>query len=108
MELRGVQASVGRGIIHRSNQEPDQSDYLTMSILLFAHLRDVVGRSEFDLQVVGPLKGSELWDRLIAEFPVLSGHRGSTRLARNGAYATDEDYFDEDDEVALIPPVSGG
>jgi molybdopterin converting factor subunit 1 len=79
-----------------------------MHILFFAHLKDAVGCSAVDWQVGGPLNTAEVWDRLVREFPELSGHRASTRLARNGAYVSDEEVFQAGDEVALIPPVSGG
>lgn len=79
-----------------------------MRVLFFAHIKDAVGCPEVEWQVAGPLSSAEVWDRLISEFPQLAGHRGSTRLARNGAYALDSDLFQSSDEVALIPPVSGG
>ena len=34
--------------------------------------------------------------------------RSSVRLARNGEYARPDERFEPNDEVALIPPVSGG
>ena len=35
-------------------------------------------------------------------------HRANTRLARNWEYTDRETRFTDGDEVALIPPVSGG
>jgi molybdopterin converting factor small subunit len=79
-----------------------------MHILFFAHLKDVTGHSEVEWPDAGALGSAELWERLIDEFPELAGHCTSTRLARNGAYVADEEVFQAGDEVALIPPVSGG
>jgi len=45
---------------------------------------------------------------LVERWPALAAHRANTRLARNGAYAGESEIFGADDEVALIPPVSGG
>ena len=42
------------------------------------------------------------------EFPDLVAHQSCVRLACNGAYATTGELFKGEDEVALIPPVSGG
>ena len=49
-----------------------------------------------------------LWEILSGHWPGLSVHRSNTRLARNGAYARAGEIFAAGDEVALIPPVSGG
>jgi molybdopterin converting factor subunit 1 len=78
-----------------------------MRILFFAHLKDVTGRSEFHL----PCRETDadgLWAMLNAEFPDLSPFRRSVRLAKNSEYVGPEARFNDGDEVALIPPVSGG
>ena len=79
-----------------------------MHILFFAQLRDATGSSKTDWTDAGPLNTGQLWERLLREFPALASHRSCVRLARNGAYVTDDELFQPGDEVALIPPVSGG
>ena len=79
-----------------------------MRLLFFAQLKDAAGCAAADWTDVGPLNAEELWQRLILEFPGLAAHRDCVRLARNGAYAAANELFHPDDEVALIPPVSGG
>lgn len=79
-----------------------------MRILFFAQLTDATGRSEVEWQVAGSLSADELWTRLLGEFPALAEHRPCVRLARNGVYAAADERFGSEDEVALIPPVSGG
>lgn len=79
-----------------------------MRILFFAQLKDATGRSEIEWPDANSLTVDQLWERLLREFPALAGHRPCVRLARNGAYVTDEELFQLGDEVALIPPVSGG
>ena len=79
-----------------------------MRVLFFAQARDVAGVSETELAVAKPLRADELWRELTSKFPRLSALRGITRLARNGEYADDKTLFSNGDEVALIPPVSGG
>ena len=78
-----------------------------MRILLFAHLKDVVGQAQIEL-VTGELDSDGLWRRLIAIHPALERFRGSVRLARNAEYVGQDAAFSDADEVALIPPVSGG
>jgi molybdopterin converting factor subunit 1 len=78
-----------------------------MRILFFAHLKDVTGQSAVELPL-GELDADGLWQRLIAVHPGLARFRGSVRLARNLEYVGPEARFTDADEVALIPPVSGG
>jgi molybdopterin converting factor subunit 1 len=79
-----------------------------MRVLLFAQLKDHTGLSEFELALPGPTTMDDLWRLLITTHPRLEPYRASTRLARNGEYADKNTSFLDTDEVALIPPVSGG
>ena len=78
-----------------------------MRVLFFAHLRGVTHCGEMGLPAggVGP---EGLWRRLIAAHPGLERFRGSVRLAKNLEYVGPDARFVDTDEVALIPPVSGG
>jgi MoaE-MoaD fusion protein len=79
-----------------------------MRILFFAHLRDVTGTAEVEWHLPEPVDARGLWQRLTAAYPALARFAGSVRLARNCEYAGPETRFTDADEVALIPPVSGG
>jgi molybdopterin converting factor subunit 1 len=78
-----------------------------MRILFFAQLREAAGVADAELEADGVNAGA-LWELLVARWPELAVHRAQTRLARNGVYAGANEVFAEGDEVALIPPVSGG
>lgn len=78
-----------------------------MRILFFAHLRDITHCAEMNLDC--PDTDSDgVWRRLIAAHPDLERFRSSVRLARNSEYVGRDARFSDGDEVALIPPVSGG
>ncbi len=79
-----------------------------MRLLFFAHLKDLTGQTECSWQVDHALTTLELWGRLEAAYPGMERYRKSTRLARNGEYSSANTHFANEDEVALIPPVSGG
>jgi molybdopterin converting factor subunit 1 len=79
-----------------------------MKVLFFAQIRDFTGRAECDLPVSEPVGADELWSALDRLFPRIAKFRSSTRLARNSNFADDREIFQADDEVALLPPVSGG
>jgi len=79
-----------------------------MRVLFFAQTKDAAGASELEMKISRTIGVQELWEKLIAVQPKLAAFRQTTRLARNGEYANAETKFSDDDEVALIPPVSGG
>ena len=78
-----------------------------MRILFFAHLQNHTQCAEMNLAC--PETDAEgLWRALIDAHPGLAHFRATVRLAKNSAYAAPGDRFCDADEVALIPPVSGG
>jgi molybdopterin converting factor subunit 1 len=79
-----------------------------MRVLFFAHLQDATGCAVTELASPSLLNHEQFWAILLEKFPSLQAHRGNIRLARNWEYADSETRFGGNDEVALIPPVSGG
>jgi molybdopterin converting factor subunit 1 len=77
-----------------------------MRVLFFAQLKDLTGCDSIEL--APPQNAEELWAQLLMQFPKLAAHRANVRLARNWEYAAQDVRFADADEVALIPPVSGG
>lgn len=78
-----------------------------MRILFFAQLRDVTCCSEMQWDCC-ETDAAGLWRMLLAAHPGLARLQSSVRLARNSEYVAGDTRFTNDDEVALIPPVSGG
>ena len=81
---------------------------MAMRVLLFAQVKAAVGAAELDLKISGQPDAAALWRALVIAQPKLAAFQSSTRLARNGEYADAKTFFSDADEVALIPPVSGG
>ena len=79
-----------------------------MRVLFFAQLKDLTGCDSAEFPAPGPLTAEQLWAELLGKFPKLAPHRANARLARNWEYAAPDARFADTDEVALIPPVSGG
>ncbi len=79
-----------------------------MRILFFAQLKDVAGCDSIEIVSPTPLTAEQLWTELLKQCPKLATHRSSVRLANNCEYAGPDTVFATDDEIALIPPVSGG
>lgn len=79
---------------------------MQIRVLLFAGLRERLGTAELVVEVgEGALLGDVL-DRVREEHEDLAGQPFA--IALNQAYATEDDVVQKGDEVALIPPVSGG
>jgi len=78
-----------------------------MRVLFFAQLKDATGCDSAEL-TMPPSNAEQLWAELLKKFPNLAAHRANVRLARNWEYAAPDAQFTNADEVALIPPVSGG
>jgi molybdopterin converting factor subunit 1 len=78
-----------------------------ISVLLFGITRDLTGQSAISVPVGEGACVSDLLDQLYQEYPSLSGIR-SLLVAVNGEYAETDQLLTSKDEIALIPPVSGG
>jgi MoaE-MoaD fusion protein len=79
-----------------------------MRVLFFAQLKDATGCAVVELEAPAPLNSAQLWAELLRKFPGLAPHGKTVRLAKNHEYAESGATFTDNDEVALIPPVSGG
>ncbi len=82
---------------------------VTVRVLYFAALRDALGRSE-ELVAVPPgiLTVGDLAGHLASLHPAYAERRSHVRVARNEAFAADEEVLRDGDVIALIPPVAGG
>ncbi|MDX2082320.1 MAG: MoaD/ThiS family protein [Terrimicrobiaceae bacterium] len=76
-------------------------------VLFFGPAREAAGREVMDVPVRPGLTISDLWKTLQADHSDLQSLRG-VRLAKNHVYAADHDPVVASDEIAVIPPVSGG
>ncbi len=78
-----------------------------IKILLFGAAADRAGTRETYLQA-GEVTLDELWPLLLEEHPNLSPMRDALAFAVNGEYARGDTPVSPGDEVAVLPPVSGG
>ncbi|AQG80316.1 MoaD/ThiS family protein [Spirosoma montaniterrae] len=79
----------------------------TASVLLFGITRDITGQSAVSVPLPEGACVADLLSQLYRQYPDLSGIR-SILVAVNGEYAESDQVVHSKDEIALIPPVSGG
>lgn len=80
---------------------------MRVTVRCFAVLRELAGDRTV-LTLAAGASVADAWSALEAMFPGLAPHRPYARPARNGAYAAWEMPLADGDEVAFLPPVSGG
>ncbi len=77
-------------------------------VRLFAMQREAAGIRELAVEVADGATVVDAWDAAVALVPKLAPGRDTLRFAVNGAYAPVTTALGDGDEVAAIPPVSGG
>jgi MoaD family protein len=77
-------------------------------VRLFAVQRELAGRRLVELELPDGASIETAWQALVAEHPALAPGRAAVRFARNGVYADAAEALVDGDELACIPPVSGG
>jgi molybdopterin converting factor subunit 1 len=79
-----------------------------VTVRVFARLRDIAGAAELQREVAPGATVGDVWRGLTAEFPGLAAYEKSMSSAVNADYARMNDAVRDGDEVAFLPPVSGG
>lgn len=81
---------------------------MKVRVRAFARVREVLGTGDDSLALGGRATVEDVWRNLTARFPLLSPLRRSIRFARNGIVVGPETNLEDGDELALLPPSSGG
>jgi molybdopterin converting factor small subunit len=80
----------------------------TLRVLAFGPVRSRIGTDRVEIACVDPISPDELWAEILARHPELEPMKISVRLARGGEFLPADAPLCPGDEIALIPPVSGG
>jgi molybdopterin synthase catalytic subunit len=81
---------------------------VNVNVRYFAVIREIVGRSAEVRRVTEGTTAGALFDELVTQYPRLERLKPVTMLMVNQQYVDAGRQLRQDDEVALIPPVSGG
>ena len=80
---------------------------MILKILTFGIARDIIGGAIFNFDAPEGTTVADLKQQLLAAYPRF-GNLSSLLIAVNEEYGDDETVIAENDDIALIPPVSGG
>lgn len=78
-----------------------------VNVLLFGITRDITGQTAIRHPLAPDARVSDLLAQLHSQYPRLAEIR-ALLVAVNGEYAEPDTLIQSTDEIALIPPVSGG
>jgi len=86
----------------------DQPAAIRVRVRLFAIQRELAGTREVGLELPAGATVEDAWIAVADRHPAIAPGRASVRFARNGDYADAATTLADGDEIAFIPPVSGG
>jgi molybdopterin converting factor subunit 1 len=81
---------------------------MRVTVRLFARLREIAGAETLVRELPAGATAGSLWEELARDFPELAAYRDAVSTAVNAEYARMNATVADGDEVAFLPPVSGG
>jgi molybdopterin converting factor subunit 1 len=81
---------------------------MRVTVRLFARLRDIAGTGELSREAPAGADVRAVWAGLVSEYPELSAYEKSISCAVNADYSRFTASVADGDEIAFLPPVSGG
>ena len=87
---------------------PPVSQTVRVKVLFFGRLKDIIGQSEESLDVNDASTIEQLFAVYSQRIPEMAKYRSSVVASRNQEFAAWDTLLHSGDEVAFLPPVSGG
>lgn len=84
------------------------STLVRVQILFFGQIKEITGVPGEILELAGPITLADLFEHYARLHPRLADLRGAIVLARNQEFARPSTPVSDNDEIAFLPPVSGG
>lgn len=81
---------------------------MRVRVLLFGQLKDLVGCSTDELELAEGARLETVFAHYASQHPKFAAMAGSVAMARNQRFASPSEAVEDGDEVAMMPPVSGG
>src|SRR5712691_1957874 len=88
--------------------EATDNKAIHVRVLFFGAARNATGREHLELSLSSPANVASAFAQLLADYPALARFGNSLLLAVNQEYALPDREISDGDELAVLPPVSGG
>ena len=85
--------------------------YITLKVNSFAVLREIIGKEQITLQLPRKEEGITVADlriKILELYPEISAQKIPVGIAVNAKMVHDKSIINDFDEIALLPPISGG
>jgi molybdopterin converting factor subunit 1 len=84
------------------------SQTIRVKVLFFGRLKEIAGQGEDALELADAVTIEQVFAQYVARIPELAKYRSSLVASRNQEFAAWDTALHSGDEVAFLPPVSGG
>ncbi len=84
------------------------SSNVNIKVKFFASARDVVGSKQIEMDIKKGSTNTDVLETLIDKYPGLKDLKDQLILAVNKQTGKNDKVLEEGDEIAVLPPVSGG
>src|SRR6266404_1944462 len=96
-------SNVAENVMAANDSKP-----ISVRVLFFGAARDAAGLEQLELLLSSPANVASALAQLLADYPALARFGNSLLLAVNQEYALPDREISDGDELAVLPPVSGG
>jgi molybdopterin converting factor subunit 1 len=81
---------------------------IRINVLFFGRLKDAIGHGQESIEISPDSRIEDLFAQCVARYPELAEHRSAIAVSRNREFAAWSTPLHPGDEIAFLPPVSGG
>jgi molybdopterin synthase sulfur carrier subunit len=91
-----------------SNVAPANGKAIRVKVLFFGRLKEVAGNAEELVELTAGSRIEDLFTKFVERRPEFARYRASLVASRNQEFAAWNTHLNSGDEIAFLPPVSGG
>ena len=93
---------------YNSHVPATDTNPIRLNVLFFGRLKDAIGHGQESMEIPPGSRIEDLFAHCVARYPELAEHRRAVAVSRNREFTSWTTPLQPGDEVAFLPPVSGG
>ena len=93
---------------YNSHVPAEDTNAMRLNVLFFGRLKDAIGHGQESIEIPTDSRIEDLFAHCVARYPELAAHRKAMAVSRNREFTAWTTALEPGDEVAFLPPVSGG